>query len=304
MFNLLVWLITVACFAVALRATYLVAFERALTALKGKRDQPDDAPVSQANSITQSGDSEDGGRAVAELEDARQCNRHLVREVALLKEELHASQSAVGSLQDRLAAIARREAEVDEEVRLQSAQLELEAMRSAYQNGHDTTEQRQEALRQISEMEGELASLLSEPDLHGRVDRREPIAREPHANGESDELEAMRRQLAERVQVNSEIHGENLRLREAVSALEQRLRDRAAEDHQQVLSAQQSLGAIVAKLQTLTETTIELQHSLMPVNDECMERGRHETSLETGEVKQGSSTEAESSQLFSAEIAK
>ncbi|MBM4299302.1 MAG: hypothetical protein FJ143_16315, partial [Deltaproteobacteria bacterium] len=92
MFNLLVWLITVACFAVALRATYLIAFERALTGSKSKKD-PFDFPLADANPVALPASDGDKPDAAAELDEARQRNRDLVREVATLKEELHTSQS-------------------------------------------------------------------------------------------------------------------------------------------------------------------------------------------------------------------
>ncbi|MBM4264333.1 MAG: hypothetical protein FJ145_23280 [Deltaproteobacteria bacterium] len=261
MFNLLVWLITVACFAVALRATYLIAFERALTGSKSKKD-PFDFPLADANPVALPASDGDKPDAAAELDEARQRNRDLVREVATLKEELHTSQSTAQSLQDRLDAMARRQGELSNEERARSAEFELAQIRSIYQNGAqhgDLSERREEALRQISEIEGEMAGLFSNRPARGGDECNEPAPQQ--TDGDAVEREELRRQLAERVRVHSEISDENLRLRGEIGALEHQLRDQAAEQ-QQVRRAQQSLSEIVAKLQALTNTTVELQRSL------------------------------------------
>lgn len=261
MFNSLVWLITVACFAVALRATYLMAFERALRAPGGKRDEPDAVAVPTPEVTVEPAAAPDEAPAGAELDEARQRNRDLVREVASLKEQLYASQSAARKLQDRLDATARREAESSDEQKTQSAWSELAALRRAYQNGDshaDVNEQRQEALRQIDEIEGEMAGLLSRQVLPGSAGAQEA---HDHEAGADDRLAGVERELATLVQTNKEINDENARLREEFAFLERRLQQQAS-DSQAALESQQSLAEIVAKLQSLTNETIALQRSL------------------------------------------
>lgn len=193
----------------------------------------------------------------AELDEARQRNRDLVREIALLKDQLYASQTTAQSLRDRLDAKARREAELSDEENVRSAQFELTAMRAAYQNG-DAAEQRQEALRQVDEIEGEMAGLLSRQGLPGNSGAQET---HNHEAGADDRLAGVERELATLVQTNKEINDENARLREEFALLERRLQQQAS-DSQAVLESQQSLAEIVAKLQNLTNEAIALQGAL------------------------------------------
>lgn len=257
MFNLLVWLITVACFAVALRATYLIAFEKAWQARRDRGDNPESVPSSAPNLIAEPVNAFEPAPAGAELDAALQRNRDLVREIALLKDQLHASQTTTQSLRDRLDARTRREAERSEEENTRSAQFELATLRTAYQNG-EAAEQRQEALRQIDEIEGEMAGLLSRQGLPGGGGVHE--APNHQADGD-DRLTGVERDLATLAQTNKVINDENARLREEFAMLERRLQQQAFE-RQAVLESQQSLAEIVAKLQSLTDETIELHRSL------------------------------------------
>lgn len=255
----------------ALRATYLFAFERARNGLGDKENKPDRVSLLATAVASEPVSSCDPTQAVVALDDALQRNRDLVREVALLKEQLYASQSSARSLQDRIDALARHQTELSDEEKQRLAQLELVAMQSAYQNGGrqgELSEQRQEALRQISEIEGEMAGLFSNSSLHDAVDNKSPAAHEPNAvqPGPNPELAEVRRELAERMQLHMEINEENQRLRDQVLALERQLKERT-DDHQQVLRTQQSLTEIVAVLQTLTHTAITLKRSLTEYGD-------------------------------------
>lgn len=282
MFNFLVWLITVACFVVALRATYLMAFERALKTPGNKRNESDGVAVftpQETLLAAAPASNAEAPSADAELDEARQRNRDLVRELALLKEQLYASQSTAHSLQDRLDAVIRREAESNGE-KPDSQRLELAALQSIYHNGgakSDVQEQRQEALRQISELEGEMAGLVPSREMLDAVNGNSG-APELHANSAQSQLAEVRRELAVQAQANREINDENLRLREEVSTLEHRLQQQAC-DHRLALETQRSLMKIVAKLQNLTDETIALQRGLENSAPESAE------SLTTGTIQ-------------------